>query len=76
MPFVVCTDASDGAVGAVLANEKLIAYASKALTKAELAYNVREKEFYTVLWVCTHFLPYLYGGKLLIIMSHFRGYQV
>ena len=74
-PFIVCTDASATAVGAILSqgvigNEKPVAYASKALTKSELAYSVIEKEFYAIVWACTHFRPYLYGRPFLIITDH------
>jgi uncharacterized membrane protein (DUF4010 family) len=37
-----------------LGNEKALAFASKALIKAELAYHVSEKEFYSTVWACTH----------------------
>lgn len=74
-PFILCTDASATAVGAILSqgnigNDKPVAYASKALTKAELAYSVIEKEFYAIVWACTHFRPYLYGRPFLIITDH------
>jgi hypothetical protein len=69
-PFIVCTDASTTAVGAILTqgvigNEKPVAYACKALTKSELACSVIGKEFYAIVWTCIYFRPYLNGRPFL-----------
>jgi hypothetical protein len=70
-PFVLDTDASDKAVGAVLSQEqdgaeKVIAYMSKALNKHEQSYCVTRKELLAVVLSLRHFHPYVYGQKLLL----------
>ncbi|CAC5373255.1 unnamed protein product [Mytilus coruscus] len=68
--FILDTDASDKALGAVLSQEqdgqeRVIAYMSKAMTKPEQSYCVTRKE---LLAVCAlrHFHSYLYGQPILI----------
>jgi Reverse transcriptase (RNA-dependent DNA polymerase)/RNase H-like domain found in reverse transcriptase/Integrase zinc binding domain/Retroviral aspartyl protease len=64
--FVLLTDASDIACGAVLAQEHNginmpIAYASKATI---------EKELTAIHWGVNHFKPYLFGKKFKILTDH------
>jgi len=52
--FLVTTDASDFAIGAVLSQDPVsqdcpIAYASRILNKAEQNYNTTEKEFLAII---------------------------
>lgn len=74
-PFILTTDASNYAIGAVLsqgviANEKPIAYASRTLNEAETRYSTIEKELLAIVWAAKHFRPYLYGRKFTIYTDH------
>lgn len=74
-PFILTTDASGYAIGAILSQGKLgqdrpIAYASRTLNQAELNYATVEKELLAIVWSCRHFRPYLLGHKFQIITDH------
>jgi hypothetical protein len=63
-PFIVATDASGYAIGAILrqgksGSDKPAAYASRTLNEAELNYATVEKELLAIVWACKHFRPYL-----------------
>ena len=63
--FVVTTDVSDLAIGAVLSQgpvsqNRPIAYASRILNKAERNYNTTEKELLAIVWAVKYFRLYLY----------------
>ena len=73
--FILDTDASDFAIGAVLSQvfdgkERVIAYASKTLTKAERRYCVTRKELYALVHFVKYFRHYLYGKKFTIRTDH------
>lgn len=70
--FILRTDASGYAIGAVLSNsdDKPVAYASRSLNKAEINYPVIEKELLAIVWSVKHFRPYLYGRKFEIFTDH------
>lgn len=69
--FVVTTDASDYAIGAVLSQEgHPICYVSRTLNKHERNYSVTDKEFLAIVYSVNYFRPYLYGRKFKIITDH------
>jgi hypothetical protein len=73
--FVLTTDASNDAIGAVLSQGPIgkdlpVAYASKTLNNAERNYPTIEKELLAIVWGCKHFRQYLYGRKFTIVTDH------
>ena len=74
-PFVVTTDASNYALGAVLSQGEIgqdlpIAYASRTLKDAEVRYFTTEKKLLAIVFAVQHFRPYLYGRKFLLVTDH------
>lgn len=75
LPFVVDTDASQSGLGAVLSQEiegklRVIAYASRTLSKSERRYCVTRKELLAVVFAFKHFRHYLYGHKVVVRTDH------
>src|SRR5204863_426089 len=74
--FILSTDASGYALGAVLEQEendkKLhpVGYASKTLTKAEQKYSTTELECFAVLWEVEKFYHYLYEKRFKVVIDH------
>ena len=70
LPFVLHTDSSSEGLGAVLYQKKngkmrVIAYASRSVSKAESHYPAHKLEFLALKWaVCEKFHEYLYGSNL------------
>lgn len=67
----VTVDASPVGISAILSqkskgreDEKIIAYASRALTDVETRYSQTEKEALAIVWGVEHFHLYLYGHEL------------
>jgi len=75
-PFLLKTDASDVAAGAILAQpdddkqERVLAYASKKFSPAETRYCTTERECLGVVWGIGHFHQYLYGRHFTVITDH------
>ena len=67
-PFIVFTDASGFAIGAILSqvddkgDEYVCFYASRLLKGAELQYGITEKECFAVVWAVKQFRVYLHGS--------------
>lgn len=73
--FIVTTDASDTACGAILSqnygNDDLpIAYGSKGFTKGERNKPTIEKELTAIHWAVNHFKGYLYGKRFVVRTDH------
>lgn len=74
-PFILTTDASNYALGAVLAQiqnnvEKPIAFGSRTLSKTEENYSTTEKEALAIMWAVEKYRPYLFGNKFILITDH------
>lgn len=74
-PFVITSDASNYAVGAVLSQgdigkDKPIAYASRTLNKPEGNYSTTEKELLAIIFAVKTFRPYIFGRKFKIVTDH------
>ena len=75
-PFLLQTDASDYAIGAVLAQvddhgqQRVVHYLSRQLTDAEKKWDVREKELLAVVWACEGLRPYLVGQSFIVETDH------
>lgn len=75
-PFILTTDASNYAIGAILSQGKVIgsdlpiSYASRTLNQHEINYSTIEKELLAVIWATKYFRPYLYGRKFKIVTDH------
>lgn len=75
VPFTVSTDASDRAIGGVLSqiqdgHERVIAYWSRQLNKAERNYSTIEREALAVVGAVKEFYPYLYGFHFTLLTDH------
>lgn len=73
--FILDTDASDHGIGAVLSQsqegtEKVIAYFSRVLNKAERNYCVTRRELLAIVVSLKFFHHYLYGRKFVIRTDH------
>lgn len=74
-PFILTTDASNFALGAVLSQmqdqvEKPIAFASRTLTKCEARYSTIAKEALAIMWAVQKFRPYIYGNDVYIQITN------
>ena len=73
--FILDIDASGNGLGAVLSqevdgDERVIAYGSRAMTKAERRYCVTRRELLALVWGVRHFRPYHYGRKFTARTDH------
>lgn len=73
--FILTTDASDVACGAILSQlhencDLPIAFASKSFTKGEKSKPVIEKELTAIHWAIDYFKPYLYGRRFKVRTDH------
>lgn len=75
LPFALQADASGLGLGAALTQEingeeKVIAYASRALRGPELNYSTTEKECLAVIFGLRKFKPYIEGYHVVVITDH------
>ncbi|MCG8046377.1 MAG: RNase H-like domain-containing protein, partial [Candidatus Thiodiazotropha endolucinida] len=73
--FILDVDASDVGIGGILhqmqeGRERVIAYASRALNKAERNYCITEKELLAVRFFIEYFRQYLLGRKFVVRTDH------
>lgn len=74
-PFILRTDASNYALGAVLlqtedSEERPIEYASRLLTSAERNYNTTEREALAVVWALQKYRGYIDGAEVEVCTDH------
>ena len=74
-PFILCTDASLTATGAVLSQvqdgqQRAICYASKAFSEAQTRYSATTGKLSALINFTRHFRQYLLGQKITIITGH------
>ncbi|MCP3887667.1 MAG: DDE-type integrase/transposase/recombinase [Desulfobulbaceae bacterium] len=75
-PYILMTDASDFAIGAILlqedneGNERPIQYLSQQLNPAQRKYATIEKEAFAVVTALKKFRPYLYDAEATIYTDH------
>ena len=74
-PYVLHTDASDKAVGAILTQEqdgqdKVIAYLSHQLSAVQRRWAAIEREAYAVVYALDHLKEYLWGAQFVIYTDH------
>ena len=75
LPFLLQTDASDTAIGAVLSQvqegqEHVIAYWSRRLDKPERNYSTVEREALAAVAALKEFYPYVYGFPCTLLTDH------
>ena len=73
--YVLVTDASEVALGAVLCQEQkgtlvVLEFASKTFTDAERKWSAREKEAFAIKYSVHRFEDYLKGGKFYVLTDH------
>jgi hypothetical protein len=77
--FILDTDASEASVGAVLSQkddagtERVIAYGSRSLTKAQRGYTVTRRELLSRL-LAKYFRHYMYGRRF-VVRTDYRALQ-
>lgn len=74
-PFLLTTDASNKAIGAVLSQnfhdgERPITFISKTLSSTEENYATNEKEMLAIVWALHSLRNFIYGQKIIIYTDH------
>ncbi|XP_064417743.1 uncharacterized protein LOC135358269 [Latimeria chalumnae] len=76
LPYVLHTDASFSGLGAALyqlqdGRMRIIAYASRGLSRSEMNYPVHKLEFLALKWaICNKFHDYLYGTEFTVVTDN------
>ena len=73
--FIVTTDASDFALGAILGQREIgkdhaCIYGSRCLRGPELRYSTYDRELLAIVFTKDQFRPFLYGRKFTVITDH------
>ena len=73
--FIITTDASNYAIGAILSQGKInndhpLAFASRTLNNAEKNYSTTEKELLAIVWAVKYFRPYVFGTTFKVVTDH------
>jgi len=73
--YVLDTDASQNSIGAVLSqiqngSERVVAFASKTLTKSQRKYCITRKELFSIYTFVLKFKHYLFGQKFTVRTDH------
>ncbi|XP_014662946.1 PREDICTED: uncharacterized protein K02A2.6-like [Priapulus caudatus] len=64
-------DASPVGIGAILTQDnRVISYASRAMSPVESRYSQTEREALAIYWACNHFRIYLYGMHVEVVSDH------
>jgi transposase InsO family protein len=74
-PFILTTDASDRAAGAVLAQKQdgeyvVLECASKKFDETQQRWDTREREFFAIKWALLKFQDYLRGSQVVVYTDH------
>ena len=74
-PYTLTTDASLFGIGAIIFQkqqwgERVIAYASKTLSKSQRNYSATKRELFAIVYFTQNFRKYLLGQKFLIVSDH------
>ncbi|KAI5179355.1 hypothetical protein PAEPH01_2619 [Pancytospora epiphaga] len=75
-PFILITDASDRAIGAILVqkdsdgSERMVYAFSRKLDKAEVNYGITDRELLAIVKSVQHFRHYLLGRKFILRTDH------
>ena len=75
--FIICTDASDVGIGAVLmqtddnGKSRAVAFASRLLNSAERNYSVTNREALAVVWALRHFRDLILGYPIHVFTDHY-----
>ncbi|GFW11110.1 retrovirus-related Pol polyprotein from transposon 297 [Trichonephila clavipes] len=75
-PFIIRTDASSYALGAVLlqgespTDEQPVEYASRLLSSAEKNYSTTEREALAIVWALNKFRGYIGGAEITVASDH------
>ena len=74
-PFLLCTDTSQHAMGAVLAqiqngSERVICYESKSFSKAQSRYSTTKRELLAIVNFTRHFKHSLLGRNIQVVTDH------
>ncbi len=75
VPFKIYTDASNLAVGAVLAQDRdgcehVVAYASRALNSTQKRWSTFDRELWAIVWAVREFKHYIGLASFTIITDH------